>query len=98
MTLAMVIIFPVMLLLTLPISKFAFQFSQKLQESLGKLTNQLVRTYGNIAYIKTSTAEDEVIEDFEEESKKSYDMAVKTNLVEAFSQPIGISVLFVRLL
>ena len=94
MTLAMVIIFPVMLLLTLPISKFAFQFSQKLQESLGKLTNQLVRTYGNIAYIKKLTAEDEIIEDFEEESKKSYDMAVKTNLVEAFSQPIGISVLF----
>lgn len=94
MTLAMVTIFPIMLLLTIPISKFSYKYSEDFQSSLGKLTNRLVQTYRNIGFIKSSTGEKEVIDNFLYDSNLSYKISVKENMVQAFSQPVGISVLF----
>lgn len=91
LTLAMFIVFPLLLVLILPISNFSGKIAEKFQESRGQLTSQLIDIFRNIAFVKTETAEESFLEKFQERNEENYQLAKKDYRVRAFFQPIELS-------
>ncbi|OFL65636.1 hypothetical protein HMPREF2758_02080 [Facklamia sp. HMSC062C11] len=94
LSLAMVITFPVMLSLLIPISKLSFANAEKFQTSNSRLTSKLITIYKNMAFIKLLTAEDQVSNDFDQANQENFSLAVQKKKIEAFTQPVGLAFLF----
>ncbi|MBG9980931.1 ABC transporter ATP-binding protein [Facklamia lactis] len=94
LTLSMLIIFPLMLTILIPMSKLSFKNSEKFQASMGSLTRHLTNMYRNTSFVKYATAEEQLLKEFETESQQNYEIAKSKYKVEAFTQPVGLGILF----
>jgi len=94
LSLVLIFCFPLILLVTIPISSLSERFSKQLQEDTGETTGLVSELFRKISLIKASAAESTTAEVTNRKFAALYKVALKTDLIEAVASPLVLLFLF----
>ena len=88
MTLAALVILPVSMVIINTVMKHSQKYFQAQQEYLGKVNGQVEENFGGHDVVRVFNKENDVLKEFEQDNKKLYDSAWKSQFFSGMMMPI----------
>lgn len=88
LTLALIIIFPLEALITIPLGKIEEKITKSSQKSLSNLSGITTESLRNIRSIKVNIAEKNMMSIFKKHLKKLYELSIKSDAIFSITSPI----------
>lgn len=94
LSLMLLIIFPVMTLIIVPLGNIGGKYAQNIQTMVSNLISIASENYQHVKLIKSNVAEAFVAKIFDVKVKKLYKQSVKSDIIQSIVSPLGLIFLF----
>lgn len=94
LSLMLLIIFPVMTLIIVPLGNIGGKYAQNIQTMVSNLISIASENYQHVKLIKSNVAEVFVAKIFDVKVKKLYKQSVKSDIIQSIVSPLGLIFLF----